>query len=203
VSANVQAGHATSTQFYSFAAPNGTIHYPPNGRCWLYTRERMDREVVAGNIWFGKNGSGVPRIKKFLRDSIIGLTPNTLWDASSVGTSDEAKKEVLRLFPEQLVFDTPKPERLLARIIQIATDPGDLVLDAYLGSGTTAAVAHKLDRRYLGIERSAEAVDLCIKRLGRIIDGTEDSGTVAPVGRVDGEGFDVFRQRSSGSCERT
>lgn len=192
ISANVQAGHATPTQFYPLVAPNGVVHHPPNGRCWSYTRERMQREIAAGNVWFGRDGNGAPRIKKFLRESIIGLTPNTLWDALAVGTSDEAKKEILRLFPNQTVFDTPKPERLLARIIQIATDPGDLVLDAYLGSGTTAAVAHKLGRRYVGIEQNGSAIELCTQRLRQVVDRS-DGGGICYGDECTRDGFDVFR----------
>ena len=82
----------------------------------------MEREIKAENIWFGKNGDGVPRIKRFLEDSKVGLTPETLWRADVVGTSDEAKKQSLQLFPNEAVFDTPKPERLIARVLEIEID---------------------------------------------------------------------------------
>ena len=109
----------------------------------------MKSEIEAGNIWFGRGGNGVPRIKRFLDEKTIGLTPETLWSSDDVGTSNGAKKQLLDLFPNEAVFDTPKPESLIARVIEIATDPGDVVLDAFLGSGTTAAVAHKLGRAYV------------------------------------------------------
>lgn len=173
VSANVQAGHATEAQFYDVVAPSGRVHTPPPGRCWAYTKARMQREVSAGNIWFGKNGEGVPRIKKFLRDVDRGLTPSTLWLAEEVGTTRHAKKQLLDMFPEEEPFDTPKPERLIQRILHIATNPGDLVLDAYLGSGTTAAVAHKLGRRYVGIEIGDHALEICAERLKAVIAGEE------------------------------
>lgn len=188
VSANVQDGHATAAQFYEVIAPNGKCHRPPEGRCWAYSWDKMQREVKAGNIWFGKAGNGVPRIKNFLRDSKIGLTPETLWRADQAGTNDEAKKHMLKMFPDRAIFDTPKPEPLLARILHIATDPGDWVLDPYLGSGTTAAVAHKMGRRYVGIEQGDHAVTYCAERLQRVIDG--ESGGIST--RVDWSGGGAF-----------
>jgi adenine-specific DNA-methyltransferase len=189
ISANVQAGHATRSQFYTFTSPNGKRHSPPNGRCWIYTKSKMLNEVALGNVWFGHDGSRVPRLKRFLRDSDSGVTPETLWLAQKVGTNDEAKKHLLQIFPGQKVFDTPKPERLVERIIYIASNPGDLVLDAYLGSGTTAAVAHKMNRRYIGVEQGAEAIKLCSKRLKRVIDGEADGFK----GWNGGGGFGFYR----------
>ena len=151
----------------------------------------MKKEIKAGNIWFGKDGNGVPRIKSFKKGKRIGLTPETLWKADEVGTSDEAKKQLLRLFKDKQVFDTPKPERLLSRIIGIATDEGDIVLDAYLGSGTTAAVAHKMKRRYIGIEKGNHAVTHCATRLKGVIDG-DPTGISKTVEWQGGGGFSFF-----------
>lgn len=192
VSANVQAGHATVSQFYDLVAPNGNVHRPPEGRCWVYTKEKMQREIAAGNIWFGKTGKGVPRIKRFLESSKVGLTPETLWPATEVGTNDEAKKQLLKLFPDEGVFDTPKPEGLIRRVLEIATDPGDLVLDAFLGSGTTTAVAHKLNRRYIGIEHGEHAVTYCAARLRLVVDG-DTTGISNEVRWRGGGGFDFYR----------
>lgn len=94
VTANVQSGHAVPSQFYTIVSPTGVRHDPPKGRCWIYNEERMKREIAEGNIWFGKNGSNTPRVKKFLCDAKIGLTPETIWQADEVGTSDSAKKTV-------------------------------------------------------------------------------------------------------------
>ena len=153
VTANVQAGHAVPSQFYTIVSPTGVHHDPPKGRCWIYNEERMKREIAQGNIWFGKNGSNTPRVKKFLRDAKIGLTPETIWLADEVGTSDSAKKQLMTLFPDkENIFETPKPEELLKRIIEIASNEGDFVLDCFIGSGTTIATAHKLNRHYIGIE---------------------------------------------------
>ena len=192
VSANVQAGHGTASQFYDLVAPNGIVHRPPEGRCWIYTKDKMQQEIAAGNIWFGKTGRGVPRIKRFLESSKVGLTPETLWPAADVGTNDEAKKQLLKLFPDERVFETPKPEGLVRRVFEIATDPNDLVLDAFLGSGTTAAVAHKLNRRYIGIERGKHAVSYCAARLRKVVNG-DATGISEAVQWKGGGGFDFYR----------
>jgi adenine-specific DNA-methyltransferase len=192
VSASVQAGHATASQFYTLVAPNGRRHEPPKGRCWIYSKERMLQEIRDNNIWFGKNGNNVPRIKRLMTKKLPGLTPETLWPAHDVGTNDSAKKHLLQLFPNEPVFDTPKPEELIYRVLQIATRPGEIVLDAYLGSGTTAAVAHKMGRHYVGIERGDHALALCATRLKSVVNG-EAGGISSAVGWKGGGGFDFFR----------
>jgi adenine-specific DNA-methyltransferase len=192
VSANVQNGHATEAQYYEIVAPGGRRHLPPEGRCWVYAEARMRAEIQAGNVWFGPTGEGVPRLKRFLDNHHRGLTPETLWTAQEVGTTDEAKKQLLAMFPGQEVFETPKPEGLIARILRIATNPGDLVLDAFLGSGTTSAVAHKLRRRHIGIELGRHAVTHCAERLRHVIDG-DSTGISAEVAWGGGGGYDFYR----------
>jgi adenine-specific DNA-methyltransferase len=201
VSANAQSGHGTPQQFYKLVSPSGVVHEPPPGRCWVYDLNRMRREIAAGNVWFGKDGRGVPRIKRFLSDVRTGLTPQTLWTADEVGTNDFAKKHLIKLFPAEDVFDTPKPETLIYRILQIATSAGDLVLDAYLGSGTTAAVAQKCGRQYIGIEEGSHAVSHCAKRLALVIEG-DDSGISESAGWHGGGGFDFFRHNPPKSADR-
>lgn len=110
VSANVQAEHAVESQFYQIVSPSGKVHYPPNGRCWVYNQDRMQREINENNIWFGGSGTGVPRIKKFLVEARNGVTPETIWLCKDVGTNKQAKKHILKLFPDKPVFDTPKLE---------------------------------------------------------------------------------------------
>ena len=193
VSANAQAGHATPDQFYQLVAPGGKLHVPPHGRCWVYSLRRMEQEIRANNIWFGRDGNGVPRIKRFLSNA-AGLTPATLWTADVVGTNDAAKKQLLRLFPNDEVFDTPKPEGLIYQLLEIATKPGELVLDAYLGSGTTAAVAHKSGRPYIGIEQGEFAADLAARRLAAVCDG-DPSGVSPMLGWKGGGGFDTYRHQ--------
>lgn len=192
VSAHVQAGHAVKSQFYSIIAPNGKEHKPPNGRCWIYNKEKMEREILNNNIWFGRDGNGVPRVKKFLSEKVVGITPETLWLGSEVGTTNTAKKHVLSIFPTSPVFDTPKPEQLIKRILDIATNEGDIVLDAYLGSGTTTAVAHKMKRKYIGIERGSHIFDLVVPRMQSIINGEENAGITEEVGWNGGGGYNFY-----------
>lgn len=126
VSASVQAGHAVASQFYTIISPAGVEFDPPKGRCWAYNQEKMLREIAEHNIWFGLEGRNTPRIKKFLANAKIGLTPETLWSGDNYGTTDSAKKHLLSLFPEmENVFDTPKPEELIKQIIEIASNEGE------------------------------------------------------------------------------
>jgi adenine-specific DNA-methyltransferase len=120
------------------------------------------------------------------------LVPWTWWPHEEVGHTDEAKKECNILFGSDISFGTPKPERLLNRILHIATNPGDLVLDSFLGSGTTAAVAHKMGRRYIGIETGEHAVSHCAPRLKKVIDG-EQGGISESIGWKGGGGFRFYR----------
>jgi adenine-specific DNA-methyltransferase len=194
VSANAQAGHATQSQFYILKLPSGRNVSPPKGRCWLYTKERMEEEIAANNIWFGADGNNTPRIKKFLRDNQDkGLTPETIWTASEVGTNDESKKGLLQLLPNVNVFDNPKPEGLLERVIHIATNSGDLVLDSFAGSGTTGAVAHKMGRRWIMIELGEHCHTHIIPRLKKVIDGEDQGGISKAVNWKGGGGFRYYR----------
>lgn len=193
VSLNVQAGHGTASQFYELVAPNGRRHIPPKGRCWIFSHSRMQEEIANNNVWFGCDGNGVPRRKHFASESRNGLTPHTLWTANEVGTNDIAKKHLLKLFPEYPLFDTPKPEQLIQRVLQIATNPGDLVLDAYLGSGTTTAVAHKMGRCYIGIEQGEQIVTHCVSRMKQVVAG-ENGGISDLESWRGGGGFDFFQQ---------
>lgn len=152
----------------------------------------MEEEIRKNNVWFGKDGNGVPRVKSFLYDAALGLTPDTIWPASEVGTSKAAKKHLLKIFPREKLFDTPKPEELIYRILRIATNPGDWVLDAYLGSGTTAAVAHKMKRHYIGIEQGEHAVTHCAQRL-KLVVAAEPDGISKLVGWQGGGGVDFYR----------
>jgi adenine-specific DNA-methyltransferase len=194
VSANAQAGHATASQFYQLILPSGRAIDPPKGRCWLYTKHRMREEISAGNIWFGTNGDNAPRIKKFLRDyEEKGLTPETIWPGAEVGTNDDAKKGLLTLLSDVSVFDNPKPEPLLERVIHIATNPGDLVLDSFAGSGTTGAVAHKMRRRWIMVELGEHCHTHIIPRLKKVIDNDDPGGITKAAGWKGGGGFRYYR----------
>ena len=195
VSANVQDGHATKSQFYTLAAPNGRQHQAPKGRCWIYNKPKMEAEIRAGRVYFGRDGNAVPRVKKYLSEAKIGIAPSTLWMADEVGTTESAKKHLMALLTKEAVFDTPKPEGLVQRILHIASNPGDLILDAYLGSGTTASVAMKMGRDFLGIEQGPHITTHCVKRLRAVHDG-EAGGISSLVGWKGGSGCAFFSHRS-------
>lgn len=191
VSLNVQAGHAVKSQFYELISPNGKIHNPPKGRCWVYNKEKMNDLIKDGRIWFGLKGNGVPRLKKFLSESEIKITPDTLWLGNDVGTNKEAKKHLIKLFPDKEVFDTPKPERLLKRIFEIATNENDLILDAYVGAGSTIAVAHKMKRQYIGIDRGDHIIDYVVARQKLVLQG-KSLGILERVSDKN-EGFEFYK----------
>ena len=192
VSASVQAGHAVASQFYTIISPTGIEFNPPKGRCWAYNQKRMLQEIAEHNIWFGLEGRNTPRIKKFLANSKIGLTPETLWSGDNYGTTDSAKKHLLSLFPEmENVFDTPKPEELIKQIIEIASNEGEYVLDCYIGSGTTMATAHKLSRNYIGIEIGDQMADLVVRRMNLVING-EGGGVSSAINWNGGGQFALY-----------
>lgn len=197
VSANVQDGHSTPQQFYKVKAPNGKVHEAPKGRCWVYSKQKMLEEIARNNIWFGRDGNGVPRVKKFLSERMGGLTPDTLWRADEVGTTSDAKKHLLDLFNSKTLFDTPKPEALIQKLLSISTNPGDLVIDAYLGSGTTTAVAHKMGRAYIGIEKGNHIKSHCVHRMQKVIKG-EPGGSSIDLKWEGGGGFDFYRFKQLG-----
>ena len=174
VTANVQDGHAAASQFYEIVAPNGKTHNPPPGRCWIYNQERMNHEIAMGNIWFGKDGNGVPRVKKFISKSTMGIVPETLWLSTFVGTNKDAKTHLQKLkIYDKALFDTPKPETLIGQIIEIASNPGEIVMDVFLGSGTTASAAHKLNRSYIGIEKESVTFGYVMERMQQVIHGEQ------------------------------
>ena len=178
-------------QMYEIVAPNGRKHSPPGGNCWKVVESEYRRLVADNRLYFGKDGNGVPRRKEFLENA-KGLVPWTWWPHEEVGHTDEAKKECNALFGADVSFGTPKPERLVQRILHIATNPGDLVLDSFLGPGTTAAVAHKMGRRWIGIEMGEHAETHCLPRLQKVVAG-EQGGISAAVGWQGGGGFRFFR----------
>ena len=175
-------------QFFTIVTPSGRKVDAPPGRCWLYTEPRFREMVEDGRIWFGEAGGNAPRVKKFLTEVQAGLVPSTLWLHQEVGSNGRAKAELVELFPGETPFSTPKPEALIQRILHIATNPNDLVLDSFLGSGTTAAVAHKMNRRWIGIEMGEHAATHCLPRLQKVIDG-EQGGISKAVNWHGGGGF--------------
>jgi adenine-specific DNA-methyltransferase len=189
----VQSGHGTPSQFYELTLPSGRVVGPPSGRCWLYTKTRFEELLSDKRIYFGVSGNGKPQIKQFLSEVQSGVVPSTWWTYSEVGHNQEAKQEIVSLFPNQEPFATPKPERLIAKIIHISTNPSDLVLDSFLGSGTTAAVAHKMGRRWIGIELGEHCHTHCLPRLIKVVDGTDRGGISDAVSWHGGGGFSYFQ----------
>lgn len=190
--ATAQAGHGTPKQFYELKAPNGKVHKLPRGRCWLYTAVVMAQKILDNRIWFGKNGDNVPAVKKFLTEVKQGVACKTLWFRDEVGDNQEAKKEIKNIFSEGDLFDTPKSERLIQRVIQLSTKQGDLVMDSFIGSGTTAAVAHKMERRYIGIEMGDHAITHVVPRMKKVVDG-EQGGISKNVKWQGGGGFRFYK----------
>ena len=175
---------------YVLTAPNGNrIQPPPNG--WRWEPATMQEKLATGEIRFNENMTGIKR-RTYLYE-MKGLPPSTLWtDLLKTGHNRQAKSEQKNLDIGTDLFSTPKPERLLAEVLNIATNPGDLVLDSFLGSGTTAAVAHKMGRRWIGIEMGEHALTHCLPRLQKVVAG-EQGGISAAVGwgqSKDGQPFD-------------
>ena len=189
-SADYTAQGFRPNQMYEIRTPGGAVYTPPEGKCWKNVEEVFLQQVAENRIWFGSDGCGMPRRKTFLSEH-DGVIPWTWWENKEVGHNQEAKKEVIALFGAANVFDTPKPERLIYRIIHIATNPGDLVLDSFLGSGTTAAAAHKMGRRYIGIELGDHCYTHCKPRLDKVIDG-EQGGISKAVGWQGGGGYKFY-----------
>ena len=186
-----QAGHGTTSQFYVLKAPNGKEHTLTAGRCWVYTEEVMKQMIADNRVWFGPDGNNVPALKRFLTEVRDGIVPQTIWPYQEVGHTQEAKKEIKALQFEA-IFDTPKPERLIERVLTIATNPGDLVLDSFLGSGTTAAVAHKMGRRYIGVEMGDHAYTHCKVRLDQVVSGEDTGGITKSVDWQGGGGYRFY-----------
>lgn len=176
---------------YPITTPSGRVVNPPRGYCWRFSREKFQEMVADNRIWFGENGNSVPRVKRFLSDVKDGITALTIWTYQEVGHNQDAKKEV-KSFNDKDVFATPKPERLIERILTLGSNPGDLVLDSFLGSGTTAAVAHKMGRRWIGIELGEHCDTHCVPRLKKVIDGEDAGGITKSANWRGGGGFRYY-----------
>jgi adenine-specific DNA-methyltransferase len=191
-SSDLSVGPIVPEKVYEITTPGGRKVWPPQGYCWRLTRERFEEYVKDNRIWFGERGNNVPAIKRFLSEVKDGITPMTLWLRDEVGDNQEAKREA-KAFNGENVFSTPKPERLIQRILTIATNPGDIVLDSFAGSGTTGAVAHKMNRRWILIEMGEHCHTHIIPRLKAVIDGKDQGGISKSIDWKGGGGFRYFR----------
>lgn len=189
--ADLSAKTYSESTDYEIITPSGRVVRPPESRSWILNENRLQELIADNRIWFGRSGNNVPSLKIFLSEVQQGTVSKTIWLREEVGDNEQAKKEI-KLLNETDSFGTPKPERLIHRILQLSTLPNDLVLDSFLGSGTTAAVAHKMGRRYIGIEMGDHAVTHCVPRLKKVIEG-EQGGISRAVGWKGGGGFHFYR----------
>ncbi|PAT38558.1 site-specific DNA-methyltransferase [Vandammella animalimorsus] len=192
MSDNMSVKTYSSTTDYPVVTPSGRVVNPPASRCWAYTKEKLEQLINENRIWFGAKGNGVPRVKRFLSEVQSGIVAKTIWLREEVGDNQDAKKEA-KQFNANDVFDTPKPENLLQRILHLATNPGDLVLDSFAGSGTTGAVAHKMGRRWIMVELGEHCHTHIIPRLKKVIDGEDPGGISKAVNWQGGGGFRYYR----------
>ena len=210
VPAIAQAGHGTKSQFYTLTSPKGLKFDPPSGSCWRYTESKMKEAIDDNRIWFGSDGTGVPRIKKFLTEGKQGLTPETMLSADAVGTNDSAKRELVSLFDGVAVFETPKPVSLIAHLISICNESKDAIcLDFFSGTATTANAVMQLNakdnghRKFIMVQlpepcdEKSEAYKagyktICdigkerIRRAGEKIKQEDDCWKCVPLNRMDG-----------------
>lgn len=192
----IQARNYYSLGSYEITSPTGEVFSPPPGTYWRVSSATFEELIADGRIWWGREGSAIPRIKKFLSEAKAGVVPSTLWLHTEAGSNAEAKIESRRLFGEgedPSVFITPKPERLIALVLELATNPGDLVLDSFAGSGTTGAVAHKMGRRWIMVELGEHCHTHVIPRLRKVVDGSDPGGVTEATGWKGGGGFRYFR----------
>ncbi len=166
--------------------------WPNKTRVWAMSREVHEKNERENRIWWGTKGTNnVPALKNFFSDINQGMMPMSLWKHTLAGHNQDAMKEMLSLFGRD-VFSTPKPERLIHTVLHIATNPNDLVLDSFAGSGTTGAVAHKMGRRWIMIELGEHCHTHIIPRLKKVIDGEDKGGITEAVAWKGGGGFRYY-----------
>ncbi|MEK7556024.1 MAG: site-specific DNA-methyltransferase [Patescibacteria group bacterium] len=171
---NLSVKTFSEKNYYTILSPAGKEFLPPPTRCWVVSKEKYQELLSDNRIWFGSKGISRPYKKTFLSEVQQGTVPLSLWFHSEVGHNIEAKSEARKLFAGQTdLFSTPKPERLLKRVLDLATKPGDLILDSFLGSGTASAVAQKMGRRYVGIEMGEHAYTHVQPRMKKVVDGND------------------------------
>ncbi|KPW89482.1 MULTISPECIES: site-specific DNA-methyltransferase [Pseudomonas] len=190
---NLSAGKFYAAGQFEIVGPKGDTFLPPKGRYWRCNEQQYKKWLEDARITFGKNGSGRPMLKKFLAEMDDALTANTWWIHEEAGSNKEASIDLKKMFGDQKdVFQNPKPEKLLHRVLTLASSPGDLVLDSFGGSGTTGAVAHKMGRRWIMVELGDHCHTHIIPRLRRVIDGEDSGGITSLMGWKGGGGFRYY-----------
>ena len=179
--------------YYPLTAPDGTIVYPrrPDGSdgTWRWSAQKVENSPNLIEWVRGRNGWSP--YYKIYADEHTSRPPETLWHFEDAGSNRVSKAEIKALFKTEKAFETPKPEKLLKLIFEIATQPGDWVLDSFLGSGTSTAVAHKMGRKYIGVEMGEHAYTLCKLRMDKVIDG-EQGGISKAVNWHGGGGYHFY-----------
>jgi adenine-specific DNA-methyltransferase len=172
---------------YTITNPVGREINPPNGSCWRVSKQKFEELKEDNRIWFGKDGKNVPRLKRFLTEVQQGSTPLTIWPYNEVGHNQDARRELFALVDTN-IFKTPKPEKLIKRVIELGSNEGDYVLDFFAGSGTTPAVALKMKRKFIACEQMDYCESVTIERLKKVLKG-EDGGISKEVNWSGGGSF--------------
>jgi len=181
-----------SKDVYEVVGPTGKVFSPPVGNSWRVPQAKFLELDADKRVWWGKDGDHSPALKRFLSETKDGRVPQTLWFFEEVGHTQDAKKEVTQ-FNSEAIFPTPKPESLIKRVLDIATNEGDIVLDSFAGSGTTGAVAHKMRRRWIMVELSEHCHTHVIPRLHKVINGADQGGASKVTGWTGGGGFQYYK----------
>lgn len=181
-----------SENIFEVTSPSGKKFLPPPNRCWSRNPKGFAALDADGRIWWGPNGDRAPRLKQFLREADEGVLPTTLWaDGEEFGLNQQGIREIRALsLPD---FPTPKPEKLIRKVLELGSSPGDLVLDSFGGSGTTGAVAHKMGRRWIMVELGDHAYTHIVPRLKKVIEGDDPGGITEAVEWAGGGGFRYYR----------
>jgi len=191
-SGDLVANEERTRGYFEIVGPTGKIFNVPKGKHWVYAKETLEQMIKENRVWFGKKGDAFPRKKRFLSEVQQGRKADTWWNSDDVGHNQEGKREVKVLNPSD-IFATPKPERLLQRILTLSTNPGDLILDSFAGSGTTGAVAHKMGRRWIMVELGEHCHTHINPRMQKVIDGSDQGGISKAVNWKGGGGFRYYR----------
>lgn len=180
---NFSVGPVVEDKLYEIVTPAGRRVLPPNGRCWLLTKERYQEFLDDNRIWFGQSGNGVPRIKRFINEVQDGMTPMTVWTYAEVGHTQDAKREIKEIFPNsKLPFETPKPTKLMEKVLSLKNNPNALVLDSFAGTASTAHAVLKLNekdggsRKFILVEMEDYADSITGERMKKVIKGYDFTG---------------------------
>lgn len=185
---NFSVGPVVEEKLYEIVTPAGRKVLPPNGRCWLLTKERYQEFLDDNRIWFGQSGNGVPRIKRFISEVQDGMTPLTVWTYDEVGHTQDAKREIKEIFPNsKLPFETPKPTKLMEKILSLKNNPNAIILDSFAGTASTAHAVLKLNakdggnRKFIMVEMEDYADSITAERMKKVIKGYDFTGNKSSV----------------------